>query len=114
MTPYSRSKQALEKEGYLVARTEHWNGFARIRQDLYGIIDMVAIKEGHPGVLGVQTTSGDHVMDHFKKALANKALPVWLKTGNRFEIHGWRKILGEGSRPTWQCRNVVLNESHFN
>lgn len=107
-SPYSRSKQDLEAAGYLVGRTEHWNSFVKIRQDLFGIIDMVCIKANEPGILGVQTTSGDHVADHMDKALANKALPVWLAAGNRFVIHGWRKVGDRGKRKLWECRIVPV------
>lgn len=112
-SPYARSKQDLEAQGYLVGRTEHWNSFAHIRQDLYGIIDMVAIKAGEPGVLAVQTTSGSNVSSHLLKALANSALKVWLAAGNRFVIHGWRKVGAMGKRKLWDCRVVSVRLEMF-
>lgn len=108
MTPYARSKQALEAEGYIVGKTEHWNSFAYVRQDLFGIIDMVCIRAGNKGVLGVQPTTGDHVADHLRKALAEPRLFVWLQAGNRFSIHGWRKVGERGKRKIWDCRIVPV------
>lgn len=106
MTPYSRSKQKLESEGYLVARTEHWNSFVHRRQDMFGIIDMVAIKETETGVLGVQVTSGSNVSSHIIKANGIDAVRVWCTAGNRFQIHGWRKIGAKGKRKVWDCRII--------
>lgn len=42
-TPTVRTRRWLEKLGYLVGNVETWNSFARIRQDLFGCIDLVAI-----------------------------------------------------------------------
>lgn len=107
-SPYARSKQQLEASGYFVGRTEHWNSFVKIRQDLFGIIDMVCVKANETGVLGVQPTVGDRASDHLKKALANKVLPVWLAAGNRFVIHAWRKVGDRGKRKLWECREVPV------
>jgi hypothetical protein len=112
-SPYARSKQQLEAAGYLVGRTEHWNSFVKIRQDLFGIIDMICVKADELGVLGVQPTVGDRVSDHLKKALANKVLPVWLAAGNRFVIHGWRKVGDRGKRKLWECRLVPVTVEMF-
>src|ERR1700751_4932922 len=54
-SPTQRSKAYLENAGYLVAITERWNPHAKVRQDMFGFIDMLAVKEGE--ILGVQTTS---------------------------------------------------------
>lgn len=112
-SPYARSKQELEAAGYFVGRTEHWNSFVKIRQDLFGIIDMVCVKLGESGVLGVQPTSGDNVSKHLQKALANTVLPIWLAAGNRFVIHGWRKVGDRGKRKCWDCREVPVTAEMF-
>jgi hypothetical protein len=38
-SPTQLSLKKLREEGYTVAVVEHWNSFARIRQDLFGFID---------------------------------------------------------------------------
>ena len=49
----------LRDQGYKVWITEHWNPWARIRQDLFGCIDLLAIGNGE--TLAVQTTSRSNV-----------------------------------------------------
>lgn len=100
-SPTQRTLKSLRDDGYIAEVVERWNAFARIRQDLFGIIDVVAVKEGVNGVVGVQTTSYSNVSARIKKALENKALPVWVKAGNRFVVHGWKKGLrGEAALRT--------------
>ena len=55
MTPTQRSLKYLREQGYTVAIVERWNAFAKIRQDLFGFIDLLAIKPGE--TLAVQTTA---------------------------------------------------------
>lgn len=90
-SPTQRTLKQLRDSGYIAEVVEKWNAFARIRQDLFGVIDIVAIKDGVPGVLGVQTTSYSNVSARLKKAVANTVLPVWVGAGNRFLVHGWKK-----------------------
>jgi hypothetical protein len=51
MTPTQRSMAYLKKEGYRVAVVERWNPHARIRQDLFGVIDLLAIRLAEAGKL---------------------------------------------------------------
>jgi len=48
-----RTLKALRNDGWLVVVAERWNPYARKRQDLFGRIDLVAIKPG-VGIMGVQ------------------------------------------------------------
>jgi len=88
-SPTQRSLAQLRKDGYLAAVVEKFNMFAHVRQDLFGVIDLVAISEASNGVLGVQTTSISNVSARIQKCLKEPAVTVWLKAGNRFEIWGW-------------------------
>ena len=89
-SPTQRSKKALEAAGYLVAVTEHWNAFARIRQDLYGFIDLLAVRENE--ILGVQTTSDANVSTRVKKIAEHENVGAVRKSGMRLEVHGWKKV----------------------
>jgi hypothetical protein len=119
----ARSKQLLEKEGYLAQVVERWQSFfgrnsggrPGVRIDLFGIIDIVAVQASQNGVLGVQSTSGANASSRMKKALESKALRVWLEAGNRFEVHGWAKRGDRGKRKLWSCRRepISLNEVAF-
>ena len=116
-----RSKQWLEEKGWHVAITEHWNSWAHIRQDLYGLHDLTAIRHDFKGVWGINACEDNgavqgHVekyingYDHPKKGRQppNIHLPVWLSAGNRFSIFGWGKRSqdGRGSRKVWTLRVV--------
>lgn len=108
-SPTELSLDFLRKQGYSVAITEHWNAFAKIRQDLFGIIDLVAIKAGIPGVLGIQTTSRTNISARVKKSMQNKDLLTWYKAGNRFLVHGWGKVNG-----VWKLEErEVVEERHL-
>lgn len=90
---------------------EKWNPHAKVRQDLFGFLDLVAVEPGKPACLGVQTTSGTNVAHHLAK-LAEEPIAsrmrVWLGAGNRLVIHGWAKRGARGARKTWTCREEIV------
>ena len=107
-TPTTRSLKLLRDEGYTVAVTEHWNAFANCRVDLFGFIDLVAIREDSPGVLGVQTTSVSNISARVEKIFSNPITKIWLKAGNRLEVHGWGKHGARGKRKLWDLTRRPL------
>jgi hypothetical protein len=90
-SPTERSLAKIRKDGYTAAVTEHWNAFARIRQDLFGFIDIVAIKDTEPGVIGIQTTSKGNMQARILKIKREPVAKVWLASGNRIIVDGWLK-----------------------
>lgn len=88
MTPTQRSLALLREEGYTVAIVEKWNPHVRIRQDLFGFIDLLAIRKGE--TLAVQTTSTG-VSSRIKKIMESEYLPKVRDAGWRIVVHGWRK-----------------------
>lgn len=106
-SPTQRSLKYLRDQGYLVAVTERWNPFAKIRQDLFGFIDLLAIRGNE--TLAVQTTSGDNVSARVDKITALQSSKLWLESPNRkIVVHGWSKRGGFGERKLWTCREVSL------
>ncbi len=89
MTPTQRSMAHLKAQGYRVAVVERWNAHARIRQDLFGVVDLLAIKAGE--TLAVQTTSGSNVAARVKKIADSEAIGDIRAAGWTFHVHGWRK-----------------------
>jgi hypothetical protein len=90
-SPTQRSLKYLRTLGYSAAVVEHWNMFARIRQDLFGWIDIVAVHvEGR--IVGVQTTSAPNAAARVKKAKGNEALFNWISAGGELHVHGWKKV----------------------
>ena len=75
-SPTQRSLKYLRDQGYTVAITEKWNSYAKVRQDLFGFIDMIAIKDGQ--TLAVQTTSSSSFSERKKKIEAHENLPLVL------------------------------------
>ncbi len=105
MTPTQLSKRLLESEGLLVAVVERWNSFARIRQDLFGCFDLLAV--GTTAVF-VQTTSASNISARRRKLHASPALARVLAAGLTAELHGWRKSKGR-----WKCNREVLTPAQL-
>lgn len=91
MTPTQRTLQALRKQGYKCAIVEKWNPHAHIRQDLFGIIDILALAPGE--VVGVQS-AGTSFSEHEHKLLEEKREEclTWLEAGGKLQLWGWRKL----------------------
>lgn len=100
-SPTQRTLALLRKQGYTAAVVEKWNPHAKIRQDLFGVIDIVAIGNGE--TLGVQCTSYPNVSSRVKKIEACEALPELRKSGWRLLVHGWRK-----PKHRWEVREVEV------
>jgi hypothetical protein len=103
MTPMARSLKFLREQGWpLVGVMESWVPRARVRRDLYGIIDVLAC--GPRGVLAVQVTTGDHAANRVAKIAASPALPILKAANVKVMVHGWR--LNASNR--WTLREVAL------
>ncbi len=90
-----RTLEYLRKAGFpLVQVVEKWNPHAGVRQDLFGIIDVLAVGPG--GVLAVQCTSGSNVAGRLAKVRKSEALPVLKRAGFDVRVHGWRKRKSNG------------------
>jgi len=66
----------------------------KIRQDLFGFIDVVGVNPESTGVLAVQTTTKHNMGSRVKKIMdecGDKAATL-LKAQNRIEVHGWKKV----------------------
>ena len=94
----------LKDQGWTCARTEHWNPFAHIRQDLFGFVDILAIKNDQ--MLAVQTTTNDNAAARIKKIKENPNYEKLKATGCRIEVHGWALKGESGKRKIWECRII--------
>jgi hypothetical protein len=79
----------LRKRGYRCAVVERWNPHARIRQDLFGVVDILGIRDGE--TIAVQATSGDNVASRIAKIAEAEATSAIRAAGWKLVIHGWRK-----------------------
>jgi hypothetical protein len=90
MTPAQKSLKLLRERGGLVEKVEHWNAFARHRQDLFGFGDILHV-DGDMVTI-VQTTSMSNLGARLKKIRENQAAALWLESPHRsIEVHGWKK-----------------------
>lgn len=93
----------MEREGYTVAIVERWNAFAKIRQDLFGFLDLLCVADGK-GVVGVQTTSASNMAARRNKIRSHTNYAAVEGAGIRIELHGWRKV---GRR--WEVKREVIS-----
>lgn len=97
--------------GSLVAIVERWNPHAKVRQDLFGFADLVAVIPGVPGTTYVQTTSGSNVskrLDKMRTEPVASRVRACLATGNTVMVHGWRLAGPRGKRKRWTLREVEV------
>lgn len=107
MSPTQRSLAKLRKEGWTCAITEKWNSYVKIRQDLFGFIDVLAFQDAV--TMAVQTTSGSNVAARVDKIKAIPAARLWASGGFRtIVVHGWAKRGERGKRKLWTCREVPV------
>ena len=107
MSHVQRTLKELRKKGMPCAVVEKWNHHTKCRQDLFGIIDVIAL-DHTTGVLGIQVCGADF-RSHIRKITIEKAEETrdWLLTpGSRLEVWGWRKLkLKRGGKALrWKCR----------
>jgi hypothetical protein len=101
VSPTARTLEHLRQAGYsLVEVVEHWIPRARLRRDLFGCFDVLAVGSD---VIGVQVTTGSHVADRARKLTASPALPILKGAGIKVRVHGWRKLRGQ-----WRLREIEL------
>jgi hypothetical protein len=97
-SPTQLSLAKLREEGYTVAVVEHWNAFARIRQDLFGFIDLLALKGKE--VLAVQTTTASNMAARCRKIADHENVGVVRDAGWSIHVHGWH----QDDKRKWHCK----------
>ncbi len=99
-SPTQRSLAELRKRGYLAQVVEKWIPAVKRRQDLYGFIDILAIRENE--VLGVQSTSASNVASRVAKITEAEHVGAVRKAGIKIFVHGWRK----NAAGRWTLREI--------
>lgn len=103
-SPTTRSLKNLRDRGYTAEVTEKWNQWAKIRQDLFGFIDILAVTKGE--TLAVQTTSYSNMSARVKKIQESEKFQACIDAGWKVVVHGWRKNK-KGTRWELKEREVV-------
>ncbi len=102
LSPTQLTLRDLRNDGWTVAVVEKWNPHSRIRQDLFGFIDILALRQNE--TLAVQCTSAAHVMERVRKIADADTVAAVRDAGWRIEVWGWAK---KGAR--WECRKVDVS-----
>lgn len=84
-----RSITYLEQLGWLVAKVEHPVPGARTTRDLFGFIDLLAIKPGE--TLAVQVTTTSHQANRIAKIASHPNVAAVREAGWAIHVHGWLK-----------------------
>lgn len=104
-SPTQLTLKKLRDDGYLAAVVEHWNPHAHIRQDLFGIVDVLGIRAGE--TIAVQATTKNHVVERVNKIADHDSTPIIREAGWQFEVHGWHQPKGKGTK--YVCRVVDVS-----
>jgi hypothetical protein len=100
----------MRGKGFECHIVERWNPFAKVRQDMFGFIDIVAVCP-HRGIIGIQTTSFANTNARIEKIKAEPRSQKWLNAGGHIIVHGWRKALRKDQVNIfkgWHYREEVL------
>ena len=101
-SPTQRSLALLRERGFQAEVTERWNPFARIRQDLFGWVDILALGNGQ--TLAVQTTSRSNMASRAQKIAESPVLPEAISAGWSIEVHGWDR----DSKGHWRVKILEI------
>jgi len=103
ISPTQRTLARLKKENYnLCEVTEKWCSWSKRRKDLFGFIDILAIKDGD--TVAIQVTSYSNVSARVKKITESVALGPLRKANWTILVEGWHKKNGR-----WVSRIVDLS-----
>lgn len=102
-SPTQLTLKKWKKAGYICAVVEKWNPHAKIRQDLFGCIDVLAV--GADGTIGIQSTSYSNISARVRKIEDMPEIVAALRAaGWTIIVEGWRK-----PKNRWECRQVDVS-----
>ena len=103
MSPTQLTLRKYRRAGYMAQVVERWIPQARIRRDLFGFVDVVAV--GHGETVGIQTTSYGNIAARVRKIEEMPEIVAILRDANwRLVVEGWRKPAHR-----WVCREVEVS-----
>lgn len=117
MSAVQRSLAWARENGWFAAVTEKWNPHVRIRQDLFGIADLLLVRPETSEIVLVQVKGESGGADNLTAARrkideANVTRP-WLLAGGSIELWKWRKTGARGKRKLWNVRVDSAAASEF-
>lgn len=109
-SPTQRTLAELRKRGQTAQVVERWNPHARVRVDLFGVIDIVALGTY---ILGIQACAGASHAARVTKILAEPRARQWLQAGARLECWSWSKRGARGKAKRWTLRVEAITLEMF-
>jgi len=100
LTPTQLSCKHLRDNGWTLEVVERYNQFACRRNDLFGFIDILAVRG--PETLAVQTTTYPNVPSRVNKIADSEHVAAIREAGWTIHVHGWTKEHGR-----WILKRVV-------
>lgn len=88
-TPTQKTLAYLRERGFLAEVVEKWNPYARVRQDLFGFTDIVAVRGD--STLFVQCTSAANVPARRRKIADSESASKVASGTRRIIVMGWKK-----------------------
>lgn len=79
----------LRRDGWLVAVVEKWNPHARIRQDLFGFIDLIAIRGAE--TMAVQACAWGDIAKRARKIADSPHVAAVREAGWTIMVAGWKQ-----------------------
>jgi hypothetical protein len=106
-SPTQRTLAECRKRGWTAQVVEKWNPHAKIRQDLFGCIDIVALTPD--GILGIQACAGASHAARAAKMRAEPKVAAWLSAGGLLTVWSWSKRGARGEVKRWTLREEVID-----
>lgn len=103
MTPTARTLKYLRSLGYVAGVVERYCSFTRRRHDLFGFIDIIAVRGDE--VLGVQATTASNLNARIEKSKALAEFSTWVRGNRKAMFIGWKRPTK--TRRTWEPRIVM-------
>ena len=103
LSPTARSVEHLRAAGWTVGVVEQRIPHTNITRDLYGFIDLLAIRGDT--TMAVQVTSGSNVASRVHKIAEAEAVGAVREAGWSIVVHGWRK----NAAGAWTLRVVDVS-----
>lgn len=101
ISPTQLSLKHMRDWGCKAQVVEKWNPHARVRQDLFGVIDIVCIGDGN--ITGIQATSRSNMSARVAKIRSSSDAVDWCLSHGVLLVHGWDK-----HNNRWRLKSVRM------
>lgn len=101
-SPTKRTLAECRKRGWVAQVVERWNPHAKVRVDLFGVIDLLVMGGGR--ILAIQACAGASHAARRDKVLAEPRARQWVELGGALELWSWSMRGDRGARKLWTLR----------